>query len=108
MLGNTPNKNIVNSSGSSTINSRRVTSIAYPRYGLHAPLHNRAYNQIEYAADKIIPELIARPASGLRWIVPSSAKNSPAQLTVRGVPMFPRMNRKKIAENTGMYSVRPR
>ena len=46
---------------------------------------------------------MASPINGLRWIEPIRAINSPAQLTVSGVDMFPKMNRKNSNEKIGMY-----
>jgi len=42
-------------------------------------------------------------ARGLRWKAPNSAINSPTQLTVKGVPIFPKINKKNINENNGIY-----
>ena len=56
----------------------------------------------------MIPELIAKPTSGLRWIDPVRAISSPTQFKVNGVDMFPKINKKNIPENKGMYCVRPR
>jgi len=47
IFGNIPNKNIAIKKGNNTINSRRLMSKAYAKYGDHLPLHNRAYNHIE-------------------------------------------------------------
>lgn len=68
----------------------------------------RIVKEIEYAADSTIPELIASPTDGLRWIEPVRHNSSPIQLMVRGVLMLPKINRKNNVENTGMYCTRPR
>lgn len=124
IFGQIPNTNVGINSDNRTMYSRRDTSCADPRdnsaepsgrtsgagtrYGLNAPKQIRLNSQIEYPAEKTIPELISKPTTGLRIKVPFNAKNSPIQLAVAGVPMFATVNAKKSAANIGMYEVIPR
>src|SRR5690242_11016122 len=110
IFGQIPNTNVGINSDNSTMYSRRETSCADPRYryGLNAPKQIRLNSQIEYPAEKTIPELISKPTTGLRINVPFNAKNSPIQLAVAGVPMFATVNAKKNAAKIGMYEVIPR
>ena len=65
-------------------------------------------NQIEYPAEKTIPVLISNPTTGLRINVPLSAKNSPIQFLVVGVPALAIVNTKKKVAKIGIYVVIPR
>ena len=47
ILGYSPNSRVGIISVSSTMNSRRVTSVVYVRYGLYEPNASRLYSQIE-------------------------------------------------------------
>lgn len=47
MLGNSPKSTVGISIVSSTMNSRRVRSVVYVRYGLYDPNAIRLYSQIE-------------------------------------------------------------
>lgn len=65
-------------------------------------------SQNEYPAENTIPVLINNPTTGLRIKVPFSAKNSPTQLAVIGVPAFATVKIKKNAAKSGIYVVIPR